>query len=233
MKKMIVAIDGHSSTGKSTFAKAIAKAMDYTYLDSGALYRAVTLFALEHGLINSDGHPQTQDLTKRLPEICLSFHRDAATGEKHTYLNGKDVEKKIRSLEVSASVSPVSEIPEVRNFIDKQLKEWGKEKAIVMDGRDIGTAVFPQAEVKIFMTAPAEIRAQRRLAELQAKGLSGTFEEILENIRQRDHTDSSRAKHPLKKAPDALLLDNGNMTVEDQMDWFRKKMKETWDITLK
>ena len=141
MKKMIVAIDGHSSTGKSTFAKAIAKAMDYTYLDSGALYRAVTLFALEHGLINSDGHPQTQDLTKRLPEICLSFHRDAATGEKHTFLNGKDVEKKIRSLEVSASVSPVSEIPEVRNFIDKQLKEWGKEKAIVMDGRDIGTAV--------------------------------------------------------------------------------------------
>ena len=206
--------------------------MDYTYLDSGALYRAVTLFALEHGLINSDGHPQTQDLTKRLPEICLSFHRDAAT-RKNTFLNGKDVEKKIRSLEVSASVSPVSEIPEVRNFIDKQLKEWGKEKAIVMDGRDIGTAVFPQAEVKIFMTAPAEIRAQRRLAELQAKGLSGTFEEILENIRQRDHTDSSRAKHPLKKAPDALLLDNGNMTVEDQMDWFRKIMKETWDITLK
>lgn len=233
MKKLIIAIDGHSSTGKSTFAKAIAKALDYTYLDSGALYRAVTLYALEKGLFSENGTPDTEALTKEIPHIRLAFHKDPHTGENHTFLNDVDVEQEIRSPRVTARVSPISVIPQVRDLVDKHLRQWGEAKGIVMDGRDIGTAVFPQAEVKIFMTAPAEIRAQRRLAEWQEKGREATFEEVLENIRQRDHIDSTRAVNPLKMAPDALLLDNGSMTVEEQMVWFKKTLQEKWDITLK
>ncbi|MFY9116785.1 MAG: (d)CMP kinase [Bacteroidales bacterium] len=233
MKKLIIAIDGHSSTGKSTFAKAIAKALDYTYLDSGALYRAVTLYALEKGLFSENGTPDTEALTKEIPHIRLAFHKDPHTGENHTFLNDVDVEQEIRSPRVTARVSPISVIPQVRDLVDKHLRQWGEAKGIVMDGRDIGTAVFPQAEVKIFMTAPAEIRAQRRLAEWQEKGREATFEEVLENIRQRDHIDSTRAVNPLKMAPDALLLDNGSMTVEEQMVWFKKTIQEKWDITLK
>lgn len=229
---MIIAIDGHSSTGKSTFAKAIAKVMSYTYLDSGALYRGVTLYALEEGLFCKNGRPRTRELIRQLNNIQLTFRKDPVSGENRTYLNGKDVEHNIRSLEVSDKVSPVSEIPEVRDFVDKLLVQWGEKKGIVMDGRDIGTAVFPKAEVKIFMTAPAEIRAQRRLDELLSQGRPATYEDVLDNIRKRDHIDSSRTKHPLKQASDALLLDNGNMSVEEQMDWFKKLMKETWDITL-
>lgn len=233
MKKLIVAIDGHSSTGKSTFAKAIAKELDYTYLDSGALYRAVTLYALEHGLFHTHGEPVTEQLTKELPNIRLAFRKDPHSGENHTFLNGVDVEQEIRSPRVTAKVSPVSVIPQVRDHVDKHLRQWGEEKGVVMDGRDIGTAVFPQAELKIFMTAPAEIRAQRRLAEWHEKGRKATFDEVLENIRQRDHIDSTRTVNPLKQAADALLLDNGCMTVEEQMDWFKKIVKEKWDITLK
>ncbi len=233
MKKIIIAIDGHSSTGKSTFAKAIAAALGYTYLDSGALYRAVTLYALDHGWTDPEGRPNAPAIIDHLKDIRLSFGKDPATGLNRTFMNGKDVEELIRSMEVSRYVSPVSEIPLVRDFVDMQLREWGKKKGIVMDGRDIGTAVFPQAELKIFMTAQAEIRAERRLRELQSKGMDATFEEVLANVRQRDFTDSHRETHPLVKAPDALLLDNGNMTVEEQLDWFKKIMEEKWDIRLK
>ena len=233
MKKIIIAIDGHSSTGKSTFAKAIAKVMDYTYLDSGALYRAVTLYALDHGWTDPDGKPSVQAIVDHLKDIRLTFKKDPVTGQNRTHMNGEDVEEHIRSMEVSRHVSPVSEIPVVRDFVDLQLRKWGEKKGIVMDGRDIGTAVFPQAELKIFMTAPAEIRADRRLRELQEKGMDATFAEVLSNVRQRDYLDSHRETHPLVKAPDALLLDNGRMSVEEQMDWFKKIMEEKWGIRLK
>ncbi|MFA5301095.1 MAG: (d)CMP kinase [Bacteroidales bacterium] len=233
MKKIIIAIDGHSSTGKSTFAKAIARVLDYTYLDSGALYRAVTLYALDNGWTDPEGKPNIQAIIDHLKDIRLTFKKDPVTGQNRTYMNGEDVEERIRSMEVSRHVSPVSEIPHVRDFVDLQLRKWGEKKGIVMDGRDIGTAVFPQAELKIFMTAPAEIRADRRLRELQAKGMEATFAEVLANVRQRDYLDSHRETHPLIKAPDAFLLDNGRMSVEEQMDWFRKIMEEKWDIRLK
>ena len=233
MKKIIIAIDGHSSTGKSTFAKAIAKVMDYTYLDSGALYRAITLYALDHGWTDPKGSPNGQAIIDHLKDIRLTFKKDPVTGQNLTYMNGENVEERIRSMEVSRHVSPVSEIPRVRDFVDLQLRKWGEKKGIVMDGRDIGTAVFPQAELKIFMTAPAEIRADRRLRELQAKGMDATFAEVLANVRQRDYLDSHRKTHPLVKAPDALLLDNGQMSVEEQMYWFKKIMEEKWDIRLK
>lgn len=233
MKKIIIAIDGHSSTGKSTFAKSIAAVMNYTYLDSGALYRAVTLYALEEGLTGKDGRPNVRELVNRLKDISVTFRRDPITGRNETFLNGKNVEKRIRSLDVSQSVSPVSVIPQVREFVDVQLRKWGEKKGIVMDGRDIGTAVFPQAELKIFMTAPAEIRARRRYNEMKAKGEDASFEEVLDNIRERDHLDSNREINPLVKAPDAILLDNGNMSVEEQMIWFKKLMEEKWGITLK
>ncbi len=233
MKKIIIAIDGHSSTGKSTFAKAIARMMDYTYLDSGALYRAVTLYALDHGWINPEGKPNARAIIDHLEDIRLTFVKDPQTGQNRTYVNGKDVEERIRSMEVSAHVSPVSEIPQVRDFVDFHLRKRGEKKGIVMDGRDIGTAVFPRAELKIFMTAPAEIRAERRLRELQAKGLEASFAQVLANVRQRDYVDSHRETHPLVKAPDALLLDNGRMSVEEQLDWFKKIMEEKWGIRLK
>ncbi len=233
MKQMIIAIDGLSSTGKSTFAKAIAKAMDYTYLDSGALYRAVTLYALEEGLTDSQGLPDASLLTERLRDITVSFCRNPATGLSETYLNGKNVEERIRSLDVSRSVSPVSVIPRVREFVDNELRKWGEKKGVVIDGRDIGTAVFPQAELKIFMTAPAHVRARRRLDEMKAKGEEATFEEVLDNVLSRDHLDSTREVHPLTRASDAVLLDNGNMSVEEQMEWFKKIMEERWGIRLK
>ncbi|HHV02416.1 MAG: (d)CMP kinase [Bacteroidales bacterium] len=233
MKKMIIAIDGHSSTGKSTFAKAIAIAMDYTYLDSGALYRAVTLYALEQGLTDKNGRPHVKKLVNSLKDIFVTFRRNPLTGRNETFLNEKNVEQRIRNLDVSQSVSPVSGIPQVREFVDIQLRKWGKQKGIVMDGRDIGTAVFPEAEVKIFMTAPAEIRARRRYDEMKAKGEEASFEEVLENVRKRDQMDSHRATHPLVMAPDAVLLDNGNMSVEEQMEWFKKLLEEKWGIRLK
>lgn len=233
MKQMIIAIDGHSSTGKSTFAKAIARALDYTYLDSGALYRAVTLYALEEGLTDAQGRPDAPLLLQRLKDITLSFCRNPKTGRDETFLNGKNVEQRIRSLKVSRSVSPVSGIPGVRDFVDNELRKWARKKGVVIDGRDIGTAVFPQAEVKIFMTAPATVRAHRRLEEMKAKGEEATFEEVLENVLRRDHLDSSREVHPLTQAADAVLLDNGNMTVEEQMEWFKKLLEDKWDIRLK
>jgi len=233
MKHIIIAIDGHSSTGKSTFAKAIASVLDYTYLDSGALYRAVTLYALQHGMIGENGIPHAQRIADSLPAISLSFRKDPVSGKNRTWMNGHNVEELIRSLEVSRHVSPVSEISEVRDFVDVQLRKWGEKKGIVMDGRDIGSAVFPNAELKIFMTAPAEIRARRRLEEMTAKGEKASYEEVLANVLERDRLDSGREKHPLVKAPDAVLLDNGNMTVEQQMEWFKKLMKRKWGITLK
>jgi len=233
MKQMIIAIDGHSSTGKSTFAKAIARALGYTYLDSGALYRAVTLYALEEGLTDAQGRPDAPLLLQRLKDISLTFRRNPETGRDDTYMNGKNVEQRIRSLEVSRSVSPVSGIPGVRDFVDNELRKWAGKKGVVIDGRDIGTAVFPQAEIKIFMTAPAPVRARRRLEEMKAKGEDATYEEVLDNVQRRDQLDSSREVHPLIKAPDAVLLDNGNMTVEEQMEWFKKLLEDKWDIRLK
>lgn len=228
MNKIIIAIDGYSSTGKSTFAKAIASALDYLYLDSGAFYRAITWFAIENGWVDPGGTPNVAAIENNLHNISISFRKTPENGSPMTFLNGKNVEEAIRSLQVSQSVSAVSVLPCVRDFVDRQLRKWGENKGIVMDGRDIGTAVFPQAELKIFMTAPVEIRARRRLNEILAKGQNATFEEVLDNVEQRDYLDSHRSKNPLSRADDAIVLDNGNMTIPQQMEWFMKLFEEKW-----
>ncbi len=228
MNKIIIAIDGYSSTGKSTFAKMIASALDYLYLDSGAFYRAITWFAIENGWIDTNGTLNATAIENNLNNISVSFSKSPENGSPVTFLNGKNVEDAIRSLQVSQNVSAVSVLPCVRDFVDRQLRKWGENKGIVMDGRDIGTAVFPQAELKIFMTAPVEIRARRRLNEMLAKGQNATFEEVLANVEQRDYLDSHRSKNPLSRADDAIVLDNGNMTIPRQMEWFMKLFKEKW-----
>ena len=228
MNKIIIAIDGYSSTGKSTFAKMIASALDYLYLDSGAFYRAITWFAIENGWIDTNGTLNATAIENNLNNISVSFSKSPENGSPVTFLNGKNVEDAIRSLQVSQNVSAVSVLPCVRDFVDRQLRKWGENKGIVMDGRDIGTAVFPQAELKIFMTAPVEIRARRRLNEMLAKGQNATFEEVLDNVEQRDYLDSHRSKNPLSRADDAIVLDNGNMTIPQQMEWFMKLFEEKW-----
>lgn len=228
MNKIIIAIDGVSSTGKSTFAKAIASALNYTYLDSGACYRAVTLYALQNGLIDAQGSINHTTLEQSLPQIHIEFHINAQTHRNETFLNRQNVEQEIRTLTVSNNVSAISSLAFVRAFVDNLLHQWGANKGIVMDGRDIGTAVFPQAELKIFMTAPAAIRAQRRLKEMLERGEDATFEQVLANVESRDYQDSHRATHPLVQAPDAIVLDNGRMTVEQQMEWFMKLFREKW-----
>ncbi len=222
--KIIIAIDGHSSCGKSTISKELAKRLEYTYVDSGAMYRAVTLFALRNKLI-SNGVVNSSELIKRLPEIHISFKFNPKEQKSDTFLNGENIENEIRELEVSNNVSPVATIKEVRAALVEIQKGLGKERGIVMDGRDIGTVVYPNAELKLFVTASATIRAQRRYDELTAKGSAVSYEEILKNVEERDYIDQNRAESPLKKAEDAIVLDNSNMTREEQLNWVLDKVK--------
>ena len=217
LSKIIIAIDGYSSTGKSTIAKQLAKVLGYVYVDTGAMYRAVTLYALQHDLISKDEFLK-EKLIESLPDIQLQFHFNAEKGFAEIYLNGKNVEEKIRTLEVSNYVSQVAAVPEVRKKQVEQQHKFGKEKGIVMDGRDIGTVVFPEAELKLFMTASAETRAQRRYDELLQKGEKVTFEEVLENVKSRDHIDSTRKDSPLLQAPDAVVIDNSEMSLDEQFE---------------
>lgn len=226
MKKIVIAIDGFSSCGKSTMAKDLAKEIGYIYVDTGAMYRSVTLYALRHGMFREDNSIDTEALEKAIPEIKISFKLNVETGRPDTYLNGELVEKDIRSMEVSSHVSPIAAIGFVREALVKQQQAMGKEKGIVMDGRDIGTAVFPNAELKIFVTASAEVRAQRRYDELKAKGMPADFQDILKNVEERDYIDSHREVSPLKKAEDAIELDNSNMTIPEQKLWLRKIFDE-------
>lgn len=220
---IIIAIDGYSSTGKSSFAKLIAARLGYLYLDSGALYRTVTLFCIENSLIEDNGEIDIESLDKALDGLDIHFENDGS-GFK-TYMNGKCVEREIRSLAVSSKVSPVSAVPEVRNYVDNKLREEGKNKRIVMDGRDIGTTVFPNAELKIFMTADTVVRARRRAAELEAKGEKVELTDVIRNLEERDYIDSHREVSPLVQATDAIVLDNSNMTMEEQMTWIEKLLE--------
>ncbi len=224
-KKIIVAIDGHSSSGKSTISKQLAASLGYKYIDTGAMYRAVTLYALRKGFINNKAVDKDK-LIQVLPEIDIRFRYNPETKKTDTYLNGENIEDEIRALEVSNNVSQVATIKEVRMAMVKKQQEMGKERGIVMDGRDIGTVVFPDAELKIFLTASTKVRAQRRYDELKAKGLDVSFDEILKNIEERDHIDSTRKESPLIKADDAIVLDNSNMIPEEQNKWLLKKVEE-------
>ena len=225
MKKITIAIDGYSSCGKSTMAKDLAREVGYIYIDSGAMYRAVTLYCLENQLFTEEGI-DTIRLEAAMPGIQISFLLNSETGRPMTFLNGANVEDRIRTMEVSNHVSPVAALPFVREALVKLQQEMGKEKGIVMDGRDIGTAVFPDAELKIFVTASAEIRAQRRYDELQAKGQEASFDEILANVKERDYIDQNREVSPLRQADDALLLDNSNLTIEEQKQWLKERFEE-------
>lgn len=200
-------------------AKALAQQVGYIYVDSGAMYRAVTLFALRHQLFNADGSVKAEDLQSRMSEVKVHFKLDSATNLPVTYLNEERVEDEIRTLEVSQHVSPIAALPFVREAMTAAQQAMGEEKGIVMDGRDIGTAVFPHAELKIFVTASAEVRAQRRFDELQAKGLPASYEDILKNVQERDYIDSHREVSPLRQAEDALVLDNSHLTREQQNQW--------------
>ena len=217
---IIIAIDGYSSTGKSSFAKIVANEFSFTYLDSGALYRAVTFFAMENGFIDEECTIDVPELDKALAGLDVHF------GKGGTYIGDRCIETEIRSLAVAGKVSPIATVPEVRNFVDKKLREFGQKRRIVMDGRDIGTTVFPDAELKIFMTASAEIRAERRAAEMRAKGEDVNIEDVKQNLLERDYIDSHREISPLSKAEDAITLDNSDMTIEDQMVWLKEIMAE-------
>ena len=224
-KKIIIAIDGHSSCGKSTFAKAIAARLGYIFIDTGAMYRAVTLYALENGAIRS-GVVDEDSVVKMLGDINIDFRFNPERGASDIYVNGDMVEGKIRTIEVSNCVSAVSSIAEVRTKLVAMQQAMGLRRGIVMDGRDIGTVVFPDAELKIYMTADAMVRDERRYKELTAKGDSVTLEEIYENVVSRDKADMSRAISPLRKADDAIVLDNSHMSVEEQMAWFMERYEE-------
>lgn len=209
-------MDGHSSCGKSTMAKALAKAIGYTYIDTGAMYRAVTLYAMRRGFIGENGIDE-ESLRREMPQIKITFGHE--NGMQYTILNGENVERQIRGMEVSGNVSPISAIGFVREAMVSLQREMGRQGAVIMDGRDIGTTVFPNAELKIFVTASDEIRAQRRFDELKAKGENPVFEDVLKNVRERDYIDSHRAVSPLRKADDAIVLDNSHMTIEEQDKW--------------
>ena len=226
MKKITIAIDGHSSCGKSTMAKDLAREVGYVYVDTGAMYRSVTLYALRHNLFNEDGSVKTAELEQQMPQINISFKFNAETGRPDTYLNNECVEKEIRSLEVSNHVSPIAAVPFVRTAMVAQQQQMGKDKGVVMDGRDIGTTVFPDAELKIFVTASAQVRAQRRYDEMKAKGMPSDFDDILKNVEERDYIDSHREVSPLRKADDAIELDNSNMTIPEQKQWLMDRFKE-------
>lgn len=204
-------------------AKALAKKIGYVYVDTGAMYRSVTLFALRNGLFNADGSVKADDLKEMLPQVNVSFKLNTATGLPETYLNGEMVERDIRGMEVSSHVSPIAAIPFVREALVAQQKAMGKEKGVVMDGRDIGTVVFPDAELKIFVTASPEVRAKRRYDELQAKGQPADYDDILKNVQQRDYIDTHREVSPLRQAEDAIVLDNSHMTIEEQDAWLIDK----------
>lgn len=222
---LVIAIDGHSSCGKSSFAKTIAKELGYLYVDSGAMYRAITLFALRNGFINN-GKVDIVALEKQLSNIKLDFRFNANASVYETFLDEENIEKAIRGMEVSEHVSEVSKIKAVRTWLVGLQRKLGEIKGIVMDGRDIGTVVFPNAEIKIFMTASLEVRAERRFNELQEKGIPVSMLDIVENLSQRDYTDQNRSESPLRKANDAIVLDNSNMTPDQQMDWFKKLLEK-------
>ena len=235
MKKITIAIDGHSSCGKSTMAKDLAREVGYVYVDTGAMYRSVTLFALRNGLFKKfrDESLEFRDmvideeaLRQRMPEIKISFKFNAETGRPDTYLNGELVEQDIRTMEVSNHVSPIAALGFVREAMVAQQQQMGKDKGVVMDGRDIGTVVFPDAELKVFVTASAEVRAQRRYDELKGKGMEADYDEILKNVQERDYIDSHREVSPLKKADDAIELDNSNMTIAEQKQWLLDRFYE-------
>ncbi len=225
-KKIIIAVDGFSSCGKSTMAKDLAREIGYIYVDTGAMYRSVTLYALRHGMFSNDNTIDSGALEKAMPDIRISFRLNATTGRPDTYLNGELVESDIRDMEVSSRVSIVAALGFVRKALVEQQQAMGKEKGIVMDGRDIGTAVFPDAELKIFVTASAEVRAKRRFDELKAKGADANYEEILANVQKRDYIDSHREVSPLRKAGDAIELDNSEMTIAEQKEWLKRKFEE-------
>ncbi len=216
---IIIAIDGYSSTGKSSFAKLVATAFSFLYLDSGALYRAVTLFALRNHFIAEDGTIDTKLLKEHLNEAAISF-KSTPSGNR-TCLGEECIEQEIRTLEVSRHVSPIAALPMVRNFVDEKLREFGKAKRIVMDGRDIGTTVFPNAEIKIFMTADTQIRAQRRFDELKQKGENPVFEDVIKNLLERDYIDSNRETSPLVQAQDAFVLDNSHLNMNEELAWLQ------------
>ena len=226
MKKITIAIDGHSSCGKSTMAKDLARKIGYVYVDTGAMYRAVTLYALRNNLFDTDGGIKEDELKSRMGDISISFRLNTATGRPDTYLNGENVEPEIRTMQVSNRVSPIAALPFVRQALVAQQQAMGKEKGVVMDGRDIGTVVFPDAELKVFVTASAEVRAQRRYDELKAKGMEADYNDILKNVQERDYIDSHRPTSPLRKADDAIELDNSNMTVDEQNDWLMEKYRQ-------
>ncbi len=226
MKKITIAIDGFSSCGKSTMAKDLARKVGYIYVDTGAMYRSVTLFALRKGMFRDDDSIKEEELRQHMADINISFQLNNETGKPDTYLNGELVEQEIRSMEVSNRVSPIAALPFVREAMVAQQQRMGEEKGIVMDGRDIGTVVFPHAELKVFVTASAEVRAQRRFDELKAKGMEADFDEILKNVQERDYIDSHREVSPLRKADDALELDNSHMTIDEQNEWLMQQFIE-------
>lgn len=224
-KKIIIAVDGFSSSGKSTMARRLAAAVGYRYIDSGAMYRAVTLYALDHGMIDAEGNPDKAAIIAALPEIHIDFAVQPG-GSQHTMLNGADVESEIRRLRVSNAVSPVAAIPKVRHALVAMQKQMGESRGIVMDGRDIGTVVFPDAELKIFVDASAETRARRRFKELVEGGSQVSYEDVLANVVHRDHIDTTRAESPLRRADDAIALDNSDMTIDEQDAWLLDKFNK-------
>lgn len=226
MKKITIAIDGFSSCGKSTMAKDLAREVGYIYVDTGAMYRCVTLYALRNGLFDNDNNIDTSELERRMPQIVISFCLNPGTGLPEACLNGENVEHDIRTMEVSTRVSPIAALPFVRRALVEQQRRMGKEKGIVMDGRDIGTTVFPDAELKIYVTADASVRAQRRYDELKAKGMEADFDSILHNVEERDYIDSHRDVSPLTKAADAIELDNSHMTLAEQKQWLLERFRE-------
>ena len=221
--KINIALDGYSSCGKSTIAKRLARSLGYTYVDTGAMYRGVTFYALREGLF-SGAEPMVEEIIRRLPWIEMRFaiYPDG----QHLLLNGEDVEREIRGMEVSEHVSPIATIPEVRTALTRQQQDMAKEKGVVMDGRDVGTTILPDAELKIFVTARPEVRARRRFDELTAKGESVTYDSVLANVRERDRIDSGRAVSPLRQAEDALVLDNSDMTLDQQQAWVEERVRE-------
>ena len=225
MEKIIIAIDGFSSCGKSTMAKDLAHELGYIYVDTGAMYRCVALYALQHKLFLKDGKINIPELEAAMPNINISFKLNKETGRPDTYLNNENVENKIRTMEVSSHVSSIAAIPFIREALVAQQQKMGKDKGIVMDGRDIGTVVFPNAELKIFVTASPEVRAQRRYDELMKKGMEADYNEILENVKRRDYIDSHRDVSPLRKADDAIELDNSNISIEEQKQWLINQYK--------
>lgn len=226
MKKITIAIDGFSSCGKSTMAKDLAREVGYIYVDTGAMYRAVTLFAMRNDVFDAEGNIDETKLKALLPDVKLTFQLNNETKLPEVCLNGENVERYIRTLEVSQHVSPIAALPFVREKLVEQQQAMGNEKGIVMDGRDIGTVVFPNAELKIFVTASTEIRAQRRFKELETKGMPADFDEILQNVEQRDYIDTHRETSPLRQADDALVLDNSHLTIAEQKVWLMEKFNE-------